>query len=162
MYVVVAVLFNAGDQVPLIPLVEVVGNADKEAPEQIAATEAKFGVTFGLTVIVKNIEGPEHAPSFAVTAIVATCCVATLAAVNDEILPVPLAPKPIEGFVFVHVKVTPADGLVKLIADIVAFEQAEIFPTELTIGVGQFDETQLDVAGCAQRLPTGVIVILTF
>ena len=37
-YVVVEVLFNAGDQVPLMPLLDVVGNADKEAPEQIAAT----------------------------------------------------------------------------------------------------------------------------
>jgi hypothetical protein len=37
-YVVVVVLFNAGNQVPLIPLLEVVGNAVKVAPEQIAAT----------------------------------------------------------------------------------------------------------------------------
>ena len=36
--VVVAVLFNAGVHVPVIPLFEVVGNADKVAPEQIAAT----------------------------------------------------------------------------------------------------------------------------
>jgi len=155
-------LFRAGDHVPLIPLVEVVGNADKVAAEHIGETAAKVGVTFGLTVIVKNIEGPEHAPSLAVTAIVATCCVATLAAVNDGILPTPLVPRPIKVFVFVQVKVTPADGLVKLIAEIVAFEQAEIFPTVSTIGVGQFDETQFDVAGCPQRLPTGVIVILTF
>jgi hypothetical protein len=49
------VLFNAGDQVPLIPLVEVVGKADKVAPEQMAATEAKVGVTFGLTVIVNVV-----------------------------------------------------------------------------------------------------------
>ncbi len=55
MYVVVAVLFNAGDQVPLIPLVEFVGKADKVAPEQMAATEAKVGVTFGLTVIVNVV-----------------------------------------------------------------------------------------------------------
>ena len=48
-------LFRAGDQVPLIPLVEVVGNADKVAPEQIGATAAKVGVTFGLTVIVKVV-----------------------------------------------------------------------------------------------------------
>ena len=85
-----------------------------------------------------------------------------MAAVNEGILPVPLAPKPIDVFVFVQVNVTPADGLVKLIAEIVAFEQAEIFPTVSTIGVGQFDDTQFDVAGCAQRLPTGVIVIDTF
>ena len=48
-------LFRAGDHVPLIPLVEVVGNADKVAPEQIAATEAKVGITFGLTVIVNVV-----------------------------------------------------------------------------------------------------------
>ena len=162
MYVVVVVLFSAGDQEPVIPLVDVVGKADNEVPEHIGATAVKVGVTFGLIVIVKNIEGPEHAPSFAVTAIVATCCVATLAAVKEGILPVPLAPKPIDVFVFVQVNVTPADRLVKLIAEIVAFEQAEIFPTVSTIGVGQFDDTQFDVAGCAQRLPTGVIVIDTF
>ncbi len=48
-------LFRAGDQVPLIPLVDVVGNGDKVAPEQMAATEAKVGVTFGLTVIVNVV-----------------------------------------------------------------------------------------------------------
>ena len=42
----------AGDQVPVIPLLEVVGNADKLAPEQIAATCVNVGVTFGFTVIV--------------------------------------------------------------------------------------------------------------
>jgi hypothetical protein len=46
------VLFNAGDQVPVMPLLDVVGNADKVAPEQIAATGVKVGVTFGLTVMV--------------------------------------------------------------------------------------------------------------
>ena len=51
-YVVVAVLFNAGAQVPVIPLLEVVGNADKVAPEQIGATTVNVGVIFGLTVMV--------------------------------------------------------------------------------------------------------------
>jgi len=37
-YVVVAVLFNAGLQVPVMPLLEVIGNADKVAPEHISAT----------------------------------------------------------------------------------------------------------------------------
>ncbi|AWA29418.1 hypothetical protein HYN48_04575 [Flavobacterium magnum] len=37
-YVVVAVLFKAGDQVPITPLLDVVGSAAKVAPEQIAAT----------------------------------------------------------------------------------------------------------------------------
>ena len=49
----VCVLFNAGDQVPVIPLVDVVGNADNVAPEQIAFTAVNVGVLFGFTVIVK-------------------------------------------------------------------------------------------------------------
>ena len=51
-YVVVAALSKVGDQVPVIPLFDVVGNADKLAPEQIAATCVNVGVTFGFTVIV--------------------------------------------------------------------------------------------------------------
>jgi hypothetical protein len=49
----VVVLFKAGDQVPVIELVEVVGSAFKISPEQIGPTGAKLGVTFGFTVIVK-------------------------------------------------------------------------------------------------------------
>ena len=48
-------MFNAGAQVPVIPLLEVVGRADKVAPEQIGATAVKVGVIFGLTVIVKVV-----------------------------------------------------------------------------------------------------------
>ncbi len=51
-YVVVAVLFIPGDHVPVIPLFEVVGNADKLVPEQIAATCVNVGVGFGVTEIV--------------------------------------------------------------------------------------------------------------
>jgi hypothetical protein len=53
--VVVDVLFKAGAQVPVIPLLEVVGNGAKTAPEQIAATGLKVGVTLGVTVIVKVV-----------------------------------------------------------------------------------------------------------
>jgi hypothetical protein len=42
----------AGDHVPVIPLVEIVGNAANVAPEQIAATCVNVGVVFGVTVIV--------------------------------------------------------------------------------------------------------------
>ena len=45
-------LLNAGAHVPVMPLVEVVGNADKAPPEQMAATCVNVGVTFGLTVMV--------------------------------------------------------------------------------------------------------------
>jgi hypothetical protein len=51
-YVVVVVLSNAGAQLPVKPLLDVVGNGDKVAPEQIGATAVNVGVIFGLTVIV--------------------------------------------------------------------------------------------------------------
>ena len=52
-----AVLFRAGDQVPVIgvALVDDVGNADKVAPEQIGATALNVGVIFGFTTIVKVV-----------------------------------------------------------------------------------------------------------
>jgi hypothetical protein len=43
-------LTNAGDQVPVIPLLDVVGNTGAEVPEQIGAIAAKVGVTFGVIV----------------------------------------------------------------------------------------------------------------
>ena|SRR5664279_2216108 len=61
-YVVVAVLFNGGDQVPDIPFSDVVGNADNTDPEQMAATGVKTGVTFALIVIV-NVVDDAHWPA---------------------------------------------------------------------------------------------------
>ena len=49
-YVVVAVLFNAGDHIPLMPLSDVVVNADNIAPEHIGVTELKVGVTTAVIV----------------------------------------------------------------------------------------------------------------
>ena len=54
-YVVVTVLFNAGDQEPLIPLLDVVGKVGSVAPEHIGATAVNVGVTFALTVIVNVV-----------------------------------------------------------------------------------------------------------
>ena len=51
-YIVVVVLSKAGDQVPVIALVEVVGSAFRVSPEQIGATAVKVGITFALTIIV--------------------------------------------------------------------------------------------------------------
>jgi hypothetical protein len=48
----VVLLTAAGFQVPLMPLVEVVGKTGATVPLHIAATAAKVGVTIGLTVIV--------------------------------------------------------------------------------------------------------------
>ena len=54
----VAVLLNAGDQVPVIPSKEVVGNV-KEVPKHIGSTAAKDGVTIGETV---NTAGVRQVP----------------------------------------------------------------------------------------------------
>jgi hypothetical protein len=48
-----------------MPLVEVVGSADKVSPEQIGATAANVGVTFGFTVIV-NVVVVAHCPAVGV------------------------------------------------------------------------------------------------
>jgi hypothetical protein len=64
-YVVVAVLFNAGAHDPVMPLLEVVGKGDKVAPEQIGAVDVNVGVTLVLTVIVKVVV-VAHWPGFGV------------------------------------------------------------------------------------------------
>ena len=46
---------KAGAHVPVMPLLEVVGNGDKVAPEQIGATGVNVGVTAEVTVIVKVV-----------------------------------------------------------------------------------------------------------
>jgi hypothetical protein len=61
----VAVLFSDGDHVPVILFNDVVGSALRVAPLQIAATELKVGVTFGLTVIV-NVAVLAHCPAVGV------------------------------------------------------------------------------------------------
>jgi hypothetical protein len=52
---VVVVLFKTGAQVPVIPLVEVVGKGDTVAPEQMGATVLNAGVMFGITVTVNVV-----------------------------------------------------------------------------------------------------------
>ena len=52
---VVVALFNTGAQLPVMPLVDVVGNEAKAPPEQIAATGLNVGVTFALTVMVNVV-----------------------------------------------------------------------------------------------------------
>jgi hypothetical protein len=54
--VVEVVLFNAGVQLPVIPLLEVVGNGDKLPPEQIGATGVKVGTVLLFTLIAKVVE----------------------------------------------------------------------------------------------------------
>jgi hypothetical protein len=47
------VLSKAGAHVPVIPLLEVIGNGVSVAPEQIGATTLNVGVVLILTVMVK-------------------------------------------------------------------------------------------------------------
>ena len=61
----VVVLSITGDQVPVTPLVDVVGKAAKAAPLQIGDTAVKVGVTFGVTVI-SNVVVVAHCPAVGV------------------------------------------------------------------------------------------------
>ena len=63
--VVVVVLFIAGLQVPVMPLLDVVGRAGIVAPEQYGPTAVNVGVTLGLTVIV-NVAVVAHCPAVGV------------------------------------------------------------------------------------------------
>ena len=85
-YVVVAVLSNAGDQVPVIPLLDVVGNGANTAPEQIAATGVNVGVTFALTVIVIVVV-VAHCPAVGVNVYVV---VVVLSNAGDQVPVIPL------------------------------------------------------------------------
>ncbi len=49
----VAVLLIAGAQVPVMPLLEVVGRAGMVAPEQYGPTAVNVGVTWEVMVIVR-------------------------------------------------------------------------------------------------------------
>ena len=77
---------SAGDQLPVIPLLDVVGNADSVAPEQIGATALKVGVTFGLTVIV-SVVVVAHCPAAGVNVYVV---VAVLFKAGDQLPVIPL------------------------------------------------------------------------
>jgi hypothetical protein len=61
----VAVLSKAGAHVPVIPLLEVVGNGDRMAPEHIGATGVNVGVILELTVIVR-VAVVAHCPAVGV------------------------------------------------------------------------------------------------
>ena len=55
-------LTTAGDQVPVMPLVDVNGSTGATAPEQIGVTAAKVGVMLGVTVTV-NVVVVAHWPA---------------------------------------------------------------------------------------------------
>ena len=58
---VVAVLLIAGDQVPVTPLFEVTGSADKVSPWHIVATAVKVG-TIGVVTVIVMVAVLAHCP----------------------------------------------------------------------------------------------------
>ena len=94
-----------------------------------------------------------------VTVIVAvTGAVPVLIALNEAILPLPLAARPMDGVLFVQLNVVPATGPVKLTGAVGAPLHTVWFGgTGLTNGVG-FTVTVAVVVGPTQPLAVGVIV----
>jgi hypothetical protein len=99
-----------------------------------------------------------------VTVIVAvTAFVKLFAVTKDGILPIPLAPNPMEGLLFTQLYVVPATPLLNTIGNVVAlaqciwFEIAFTFPVGLTVMVNVLDvPTQLTPA----FVNVGVIVMV--
>lgn len=59
-------MFNAGDHVPVIPLVDVVGKADKEAPAQMSATALNVGVAMVVFTAMVRVADVAHSPAVGV------------------------------------------------------------------------------------------------
>ena len=59
------VLSKVGDHVPVMPLVDVVGNAANVVPEHIGVTAVNVGVALVFTVIV-NVAVVAHCPAVGV------------------------------------------------------------------------------------------------
>jgi hypothetical protein len=74
-------LFKGGDQVPVKPLFEVVGNAVMGPPLQIGFTLVNRGIMFGFMVIVKVV-GVAHCPAVGVKVYVV---VAVLLIAGDQV-----------------------------------------------------------------------------
>ena len=79
-------LTTAGDQVPEIPLSDVVGNIGAAEPEQIGAIAAKVGVTVGVTVISITVD-VAHWPASGVKVYVPLTVLLAVAGVQVPIIP---------------------------------------------------------------------------
>ena len=90
-----------------------------------------------MTVIVKVTGVPVQPLAVGVTVIVAVIGdEVALVAVNEAMLPAPLAAKPIAGLLLVQLNVVPATAPVKVIAVVVAPAQSVWLATAFTVGVG--------------------------
>lgn len=91
----------------------------------------------GLTVIVKFLGDPSQPFAVGVTVIVAiSITLEVLVAVNDAILPLPVAANPILVLLFVQLNVVPLTELLKFTAEVAARLHNTWFDGAATIGVG--------------------------
>lgn len=91
----------------------------------------------GFKVIVKIAGAPVHPFADGVTVIIAvTGTLLLLMPTKDGILPLPLAARPIEGSLFVQLKVVPKTAPVKFIAPTILLLQTETFAGCTTFGAG--------------------------
>jgi hypothetical protein len=76
----------AGDQVPVMPSKEVVGNTGAVPPLQIAGSALKAGVTFGVTTCVK-VAVVAHCPAVGVNVYVPVAVLLTVAGDQVPVIP---------------------------------------------------------------------------
>jgi hypothetical protein len=83
-------LINAGDQVPVIPLIDVAGNTGAAVPEQIGAIVAKVGVTPGIIVISSVVTAVAHCPAAGVKVYVVVPVIVVLIVAGLQVPLIPL------------------------------------------------------------------------
>lgn len=133
---------------------------DITLPLHILRSEILFMPGTGATVIVYVEETPWHPLAAGVTIIVAVIGeVVEFAAAKAEIFPFPLAAIPIEGSVFVQLKVAPATLLVNDVVGILSPLQAIISAGTITVGEGLI--VILLVAEVELHPPDAAILLVT-
>ena len=117
-------------------------------------------VGLGFTVMVNVIGNPPHPFADGVAVIVATTgVVPALRATKLAIFPVPLGARPIDGLLFVQLKVAPVVGLIKFTGIVLIPTQSVWFTCVAIIGVGL--TLMVNVIGVPwQPLARGVTVIV--
>jgi hypothetical protein len=127
-YVPVVVLLTvAGLQVPVIPLVEVVGKTGAAAPLHIAAIAAKVGVTVGFTVTDKVVV-VAHNPGVGVNVYVPVVALLTVAGLQVPVIPLVEVVGKIGATVPLHIAAIAVNvGVtIGLIVTVIVFVEAQI------------------------------------
>jgi len=143
--------------------------ADVVTPLQAATLLTVFTEGLGFTIILKDAGSPTHELAVGDTAIVAVSGMLLLfTALNEFILPLPLAARPMILKLFAHANVAPLTALVKLNAPVLKpLQTVKLLGTE-TLGVGlavivkDFDVPlqPLAIALTLKLATTGVVPVL--